>query len=258
MKRSTVIVMTVLAASVAMPAVAADLHLRVVTTDNGLGSIQAAPGGAVRQLPDHLIGDDVTGGLASAVFDLECAEAVLPAAEVPAMAPMNHFAPPLGTALNPFGYGGTPAPTGLVQIGGSQNVANHGRWACSGDRDCPDGASCDAGFCAPLPGMAVGEVLVGIAYPGFPETLATGSFQVPDGTATVTLRPSAVRASALVAGADGAPVWFTEPVGEGTLLPLVVTITQAQAPSIPVAAPTVLGLFAALLGGVGWLVLRRA
>ena len=248
-----VVLAALLAAGVAG---ASTLEVSIIAVGGG-SSVTVPPGGTVAYQVVAELDDGATDGLAAVVLDLELAGGALSPAVLPA-GPMTAFAPPEGYTPNPAGYGGAPAGDRLRQVGGSQNLFGHGAWSCDDDGDCPGGATCDGGTCAPLPGLPTGQVVAGVALPGAPVVVAEGVATAPSASGTFLLRVEDVRATALAAGATGNPTWATEPLGAVTVpLEVVVSDGVPAGEAIPVVSPAGALLLGVLLALVGVLLLRR-
>ncbi|MHC4697157.1 MAG: IPTL-CTERM sorting domain-containing protein [Planctomycetota bacterium] len=163
-------------------------------------------------------------GLALVVLDLEFDGGPLPQANEPTELPMRNFAAPNGFSANPEGYGGTPQGSRLIQVGGAQNIFNHGQWSCEDDDDCPGPSTCDTGLCTTIPGLPTGTLITGVAAPGSPVVLATGALTAPSLEGTYTLRVTKLTANLVKQGATGDLVWLTEAAGVGFLRNLSITV----------------------------------
>ena len=186
------------------PGRAADLN--VVVQVNGSSSISVAPGSEVRYEVVGELGDDANEGLAFFIFDLEFDGGDLPQADTPTGAPMNSFVIP-GGVTNPAGFGGAvdvPGREGdLVQVGGCQNVI----------QNTPELAPCP-----------IGSVIPGIAWPGSPEVLVTGTLTAPAPVGTYTLQVTNLSARLIKQDETGVPFWATVTVGMGTVTGLTITV----------------------------------
>jgi hypothetical protein len=147
-------------------------------------------------------------------FDLAYGGGPLAPAATPTTAPMNQFAMPRGVT-NPAGYGGTPSGNALLQIGGAQNTIKN--------------------TIAPVPN---GTVVLGVAQPGQPAVLATGTITIPNQVGPLSLSVSSVFANVIVAGQSGNPFWKVAPATVGTVTNLSIEVgaITASTPTVSVTA----------------------
>jgi hypothetical protein len=233
-------------------AAATGVNVWLEAEDCSASIITAAPGCAIPYRVVAELTDDANLGLAMAIFDLEFSGGSLTPVQIPFEPPMNAFLPPAGFSNNPLGFGGTPAPTGLIQVGGVQNVFSHGAWPCSDDDDCPGTTTCQAQICEAYPGLPLGSVVTGIARPGSPVVLARGTAIAPAAEGVHTIAVENLNTSVIEIGSTGNPWWDTAVAQAGQLEPLVVYVVAGAscctpgAPDLP-AVPALTGTGAALL-----------
>lgn len=185
-------------AALVSPVAASDLELSV--RSGGVDHITVGPGATV---PWSIVGeltDSGTQGLAFFVLDVDFDGGGLAPADTPASSPMTSFATPLGLN-NPAGFGGTLSGGDLIQVGGAQNTIQN------------------AFASAPI-----GSVSLGVALPGSPETLVTGSLVAPVEPGTYTLTVDNVMANGVRAGETGIPFWAVDAVGVGAVSALTVEV----------------------------------
>ena len=184
----------------ALPALgmASDLNLSIES--GGQNSITVSPGQVVSYDLVGELSDSLNEGLALFVVDLSMPGATLTPMATPTAGNMAGFAAPLGVN-NPAGYGGTQSGSALKQVGGMQNTIK-------------------SSF-APKP---TGSVVTGIAQPGSPEVLASGTVMAPTQHGTYTLSASNVLANIIRQGETGSPSWFCDAAGLGTSTGLDVTV----------------------------------
>ncbi|MCH7808384.1 MAG: hypothetical protein IIB60_04095, partial [Planctomycetes bacterium] len=207
-----------------------------VETSGGSNSTTVGAGGSVDYQIVGELGAGVAdnNGLALVGFDLELVgtpdAGPLPAADAPSSGSMTAFVKPDGIT-NPDGYGGTLIGNVRTQVGGGQNTINN-VFACSIDSDCPgDTNTCDGGFCSQSASFPVGAVETGIAWPGSPQILVTGSLTIPagapDGT-VYTLVLSNLFANVILAGENGTGLHgfhkATNVLDGGANTPLTITV----------------------------------
>lgn len=190
------IVVTLVAAASAS---ATDLNLSV--RSGGQGAIVVTPGATITYQVVGELTDSLSDGLAMFSFDLAYSAGAMTPAAVPASTPLNHFAPPLGLS-NPAGFGGTVVGQSLVQVGGAQNTINNSF--------------------APVP---TGAVLAGVAQPGQPIVLASGTVAAPYKVGTFTLSASSVFANVLAPGQTGVPFWKVLPAAAGAIQNLTIEVS---------------------------------
>ncbi len=207
-----------------LPAQASDLNVSLEAIGCEASTITVGPGCDVSYRVWGELSDAAGDGLALFLVDVEFDGGPLAKADDPTLAPMTNFLPPGGFSSNPEGFGGTPSGNSLLQVGGAQNLFHHGQWACVDDGDCPGKSICDGQFCSPLTGLGTGTVTKDVADQGSPLVLVIGTVTAPTAPGTYTLQVTRVVATAIKAGATGTPVWFTEPVGTGTLSSLTITV----------------------------------
>jgi hypothetical protein len=208
---------------------ASDLLVTLAADVCDASTIVVGPGCEVVYRVIGELSDSSNRGLAVVVFDLEFDGGALPQASEPTGLPMLNFVPPLGFAGNPSGYGGTPDDGRLLQVGGAQNVFNHGQWLCDEDDDCPSPSTCVTGLCTDLAGLPVGALITDVASPGSPAVLATGTLTAPSTEGTYTLQVTNLKANLVILGATGDPMWATEAAGVGTITNLLVTVQDGAA-----------------------------
>jgi hypothetical protein len=211
----------------ASAAVATDLNLSVEALGCHASEVTVGP---TCETPYRVVGelsDADSDGLAMIVFDLDFDGGGLSPAGGPTELPMSSFAPPDGLS-NPGGYGGTVIGGNLVQVGGSQNVLGHGLWPCDIDDDCPNASTCVEEICSHIPGLPVGTVVVGVAQPGAPASVATGPLTAPALPGSYTLRVTNPVGTVFEKGADGRPYWWNDAVAIGTIADLSVTVESGR------------------------------
>ena len=206
---------SLLVVALAGSAAASDLDL--AAQSGGAASVEVFPGAAVPYEVVGELGDGRSEGLALVLFDLSFSGGPLGAADAPSTAPMESFASPLGLS-NPAGFGGTPAGGDLIQVGGGQNTIRN--------------------VFAPQPS---GSVVVGVAQPGAPEVLVTGTLTAPAEPGTYVLSISNPIANVIRAGETGTPFWRVEAAGEGVLSPLEVIVLDCGTSTYCVGAPNSAG-----------------
>ena len=158
------------------PAVSAATDLALTAKSGGQASVVVTPGATVSYSIVGELSDNGSQGLAMVTFDLAFSGGALTQAAAPGSDPMLHFATPLGLN-NPSGFGGTVVGGTLKQVGGAQNsIAN---------------------TFAPAP---VGTLIVGVAQPGSPQVLATGTLTAPTTCGTFTLSIDNVMANVVRLG----------------------------------------------------------
>jgi hypothetical protein len=178
----------------------AQIHLNLRVEAAGQGTVLAAPG---TNLAYQVIGELSGGaseGLALFGFDLGFSGGPLPQADAPTGAPMDRFAPPLGVS-NPAGFGGTVQGGSLVQVGGGQNTFQN--------------------IFAPVP---IGAVATGVAVPGSPAVLVSGTLTVPSAPGAYTLVVSNLFGNVIRAGETGASIWKVDPFLPGNLTHLSILV----------------------------------
>ena len=184
---------------------AADLS--VIVRANRSSAITVAPGVEVHYEVVGELSDDANEGLAFLHFDLEFDGGDLPQADTPTDPPMSSFVIPDGYT-NPAGFGGTvdvPGRVGdLVQVGGCQNTIKN-----TADN-------------APYP---IGSVITGIAWPGSPEVLVTGTLTAPAAQGTYTLQLTNLASRVIKQGEAGVPFWETVSAGLGTVTSLTIAVS---------------------------------
>jgi hypothetical protein len=242
----------------ATPGPATDLYLTLAEQSSGATAVTVAPAAEVSYQVLGELGDNLNEGLALVVFDLEYDGGALSPASVPSTPPMASFVPPEGFSHNPDGYGGSVQGGRLLQVGGAQNVANHGSWSCTVDDDCPGASTCAGSLCTVLPGLPTGALVTGVAAPGAPVVIATGTLTAPATAGTYTLSATNLQALVLRQNASGDPFWATEAVTGSTVSGLTINVQALQQAAIPILSGwgrliMVLSLLAAGL----WLVHRR-
>lgn len=198
-------------AACAPVAAASDLNLSIES--GGSNTVTVPPCSTVNYSVVGELSDNLNEGLALFVFNLAFNGGDLTPANAPNSAPMLNFATPLGIN-NPQGFGGVVMNGNLHQIGGGQNTINNTFAAA------PSGA-----------------VLTGVAQPGSPEVLATGSLTSPDKPGTYTLAVFNVAANVIRQGESGFPFWAVDKADPGTLtfLTIVVEALSGSPASLSVA-----------------------
>lgn len=175
-------------------------------------------------------------GLALIGFDLELVDGLgvnagLPLDQaVPTDGDMTSFVIPDGLN-NPAGFGGTLIGNKLVQVGGGSNTIRNVQ-SCTVDADCPGTTNtCDAGTCTASAPYPIGAVITGIAQPGSPQVVVTGSFIAPLTVGTYAFKLTALFGNAIIAGEDGNPFWATKALdiagGTGVVTDLALTVEAA-------------------------------
>ena len=168
---------------------------------NGEPEVNVAPGGIVSYRVVAELSDNLNEGLALVGFSLDyTGGAIGQQANAPNSAPMSNFVIPDGIT-NPAGYGGTLIGGDLIQCGGAQNTIKN----VVGN--------------APFP---IGTVITGIASPGAPAVVLTGSFTKPAGVGDFQLVAFDVFANVITDGETGDVFWATEAAGVGTVANLTV------------------------------------
>jgi len=188
------------------PAVFAATDLNLSAESGGLNAVVVSPGETVPYAIVGELSDADNLGLAMVAFDLSFSGGALAQADTPSSMPMQNFAAPLGLS-NPAGFGGTPSAGTLVQVGGAQNTINN--------------------FFAPLP---TGGVITGIALPGAPQVLATGTLVAPLQVGTYVLAVDNVMANVLREGTTGDPFWAVDAAKVGTKTSLVIEVAALFTP----------------------------
>lgn len=190
-------------------------NLNTSVESGGINNINVAPGQVVTYEVIGELDDLLNEGLALAGFDLEFSGGPLEQADDPADGTnMAQFKRPNGVT-NPAGYGGTIRDGVLVQVGGGANTINN---------DILN---------APFP---LGIVITGIAHPGSPEVLVTGTLTIPAGAVendVFTLNLTNLFANVIKEGETGDPpqnFWKTEAGGVGTNTDLTMTIVTETCP----------------------------
>lgn len=185
-------------ALLALPVAASDLDLSVESA--GTNTITVGPGDAVSWSVVGELSDASNEGLAMFAFDLSFDGGDLVQGTTPVAAPMDNFAVPLGLN-NPAGFGGTLVDGDLVQVGGAQNTIKNA-------------------FAA----YPIGNVITGLAQPGLPETLATGTLTAPLDPGTYTLKLDSALANVIRENDTGNPFWAVDGADIGTVTDLTVEV----------------------------------
>lgn len=210
------------------PAVrATDLIVTIEAEACDASTITVGPGCTVFYRVIGELSDNASAGLAVVVLDLEFDGGPLPQADEPTEFPMLNFVAPNGFSGNPEGYGGTARPGKLVQVGGAQNVFNHGSWQCDDFEDCPRPSFCNAGICTNLAGLPIGTLIMDVAAPGSPVVLTSGTVTAPSSEGTYTLEIPKLAANLVRQDATGDPIWATEAAGVGPITNLSITVRDA-------------------------------
>jgi len=212
---------------ISVPCLATDLDLTVEALGCYSSAVTVGPSCQTQYRVIGVLSDADSDGLAMMIFDLEFDAGSLPQADAPSELPMASFAPPAGLS-NPGGYGGTPAEGKLVQVGGSQNVIGHGQWDCEADDDCPDPSTCVDLICTAISGVPLGAAVLGVAQPGAPVSIVTGSLTAPASPGTYTLRLTNPVGNVFEKGVDARPYWWNERVGIGTVSQLAITVEAGE------------------------------
>ncbi len=194
-----------LAIALATPAIASASDLNVTVRSGGASTVTVAPGATVNYEIVGEFSDAANDGLAYFRCDLEFEGAPLNAANAPVSAPMTNFARPLGLT-NPAGFGGTPIGGKLIQVGGAQNTINN------------------AFAAAPT-----GVVITGIAKPGTPQVLVTGTLNAPLKVGDFKLKVTNLDANVIRQGGTGVPFWPCDAAGNGTITDLTVHVSALSA-----------------------------
>ena len=192
--------------------VASATDLNVTLRSGGVSTVEVAPGVTVDYEVIGELTDALNEGLALWACDIAFTGGPLVQGVVGSG--MGEFAEAGDAGItNPAGYGGTTTVVGregeLVQAGGGMNTI----------LNLVDNA--------PFP---VGAVVTGIAWPGSPEVLMTGSLTAPLTEGTYTLTASNCFGNVIKQGEilDGT-FWATEPIGVGTVTNLAVTVVSPVA-----------------------------
>jgi hypothetical protein len=194
-------------------AMATNINLRV-QGPNGEPTVNVAPGGTVSYRVVAELTDNLNEGLALIGFSLDyTGGAIGQQGNPPNSAPMSNFVIPEGIT-NPAGYGGTLIGGDLIQCGGAQNTI----------KNTADNAA-----------FPIGTVITGIASPGAPAVVLTGSFTKPAGLGDFQLAVFDVFANVITDGETGEVFWATEAAGVGTVTNLTVSgdVPVTFASSIP-------------------------
>ena len=193
----------VFGALLATPAAATDLNLSVEA--GGANSVVVAPGDSVSWSVVGELSDAANEGLAFFVFDMSFNGGALTQGDAPVGAPMTSFDTPNGLT-NPAGYGGTLSGGDLIQVGGAQNTINNA-------------------FAA----VPIGSVTTGVAQPGFPEVLVSGTLTAPIAPGTYTLKTLNVMVNTIKSGEIGVPFWAVEEAGVGSCDNLTIEVVAMTA-----------------------------
>lgn len=194
---------------------AAAANLNITARANGSSSITVPSGTVVNYELIGELSDDQNEGLAlwGADLTLTCNGAIVPLSQgnTPVTPPMDNFvSSPTNTKglSNPAGYPGTPKDGKLLQAGGAQNTIKN------------------TAANAPFP---TGTPILGVAWPGSPVTLLTGSFTAENSTENdilCTLSVTNVFANQIRDGELLENVFLkTEAAGVGNITNLNVTVT---------------------------------
>ncbi len=182
----------------------ASLHaanLNVSVRSGGSAAVNVAPGEIVNYEVSVVLSDSNNEGLGAVLFDLSFSGGALSQANEPSSNPMMNFDRPAGMT-NPAGFGGTVISGNLIQVGGAQNTIKNTM------------------INAPFP---IGTVIPDVGQSSV--VVVTGSLVAPMTEGPYTLSASNVVASAIVLGEDGSGShWATEPVGQGTVSNLTITV----------------------------------
>jgi hypothetical protein len=221
----------VLAALVGFSAAALATDLNLTVEALGCHSSEVTVGPSC-DTPYRVVGeltDADSDGLAMIVFDLEFDGGTLSPVNTPVVPPMTSFAPPDGLS-NPGGFGGVPTPVGgnLVGVGGSQNVVGHGQWPCEIDDDCPDLSTCADEICTSIPGLPIGTVVLGVAQPGAPASIAIGAATAPATSGTYSIQVTNPVGTVFEKGVDGRPYWWNETVNVSEISGLSITVEAGR------------------------------
>lgn len=219
-RHSTRVVALAIAASAA-PASATNLN--VVVRSGGQSAITVDVGATVNYEITGELSDALNEGLALFLLDVSFSGGPLAAADTPTDPPMSNFVRPEGIT-NPDGYGGTVIDGVLVQLGGAQNTIKNNLK--------------NAAF-------PIGTVITGVASPGNPVVLATGSFTAPGTAGEYTLSVTSIAASVIREGEDGTgSFWAVDLAGAGAITNLTVTteVPTSDDPTIAAIGPRYLSI----------------
>jgi len=183
------------------PAAAAATDLNLSAESSGQNRVTVTPGSTVSYSVVGELSDGGSLGLAMVSFDLSFSGGPLSQGTAPTSSPMSNFVAPVGLN-NPAGYGGTVQGGVLRQVGGAQNTIINSL--------------------APLP---VGSVITGVAQPGSPQVLLTGTITAPTQVGTYTLSIDNVMGNVLRTGGTGDPFWAVDPAGVGSKTSLTIEVS---------------------------------
>jgi hypothetical protein len=191
---------------------ATDLNVRALAYGGTVANV--APGAAVTYTLEGELSNNASAGLALFAVDLSFTGGPLIPVGVPVSAPMNNFNTPKGF-VNPTGFGGTLIGGILREIGGGQNTINN--------------------TFSPTPN---GTVILNLAQPGSPLTLASGQLTAPYVCGSYTLTPFNVQANVIDAGQGATPAfWKVSDGSAGTASALTVNV-QALRPDRSTVSPS--------------------
>jgi len=175
--------------------------LDVSMTSTGASSVQVAPGATVDYTITGELSDGLNEGLAFFTFDVTFDGGDLAQADAPTSNPMLNFVSPVGFS-NPAGWGGAVTNGDLIQVGGGQNTIKNSF--------------------APQP---IGTVMTGVAAPGSPATLLTGSLTAPATPGSYTLTIQNPMVNVIRQGEDGSgDLWAVDAADLGALVELEIEV----------------------------------
>lgn len=204
-----------LTAALLFPAAATATDLNVSVQSGGSNTIKVFPGQTVNYDVIGELSDAANEGLALVLVDLAFDGGALSPAAAPAANPMLNFDRPAGMT-NPQGYGGVVSGGKLLQVGGAQNTINNSF--------------------APVPN---GNVITGVAKPGTPVVITSGSLAAPTTQGTYTLSVDALEANVIKQGELGVPFWAVEKAPAGTVEDLTIEVValDVDVTSLSISGP---------------------
>jgi len=210
------------------------LNLTVKSTDFDSSTITVGPGCQVNYEVVGELSDAVNEGLALWGVDFELKTSgganagAVPQGDTPTEPPMDEFVVPKGVT-NPDGYGGTIVGNVVKQAGGGQNTIRNVQ-DCTIDDDCPGASNtCDAGVCTASAPYPLGAVITGIAQPGSPEVLLTGSFTAPAAAGDYVFEFRDLFFNYIRDNETGIPFWHVDAGVPGTITSLSLTVEEGAA-----------------------------
>lgn len=212
---------TILAAALLSgTAVASDLDLSLESA--GANLIVTSPGASVDWQVVGELDDAASEGLAMFSLTLAFDGGALTPAAAPTSGPMMSFDRPAGFT-NPAGFGGTVDASGnLVQLGGAQNTINNSF--------------------APVP---TGAVTPGVALPGSPAVLASGSLLAPASSGSYRLTVMEGFVNVIREGETGTgEFWRVDASSVGVVTELLVVVLDCSAETYCDASPASAGCLA--------------